>query len=317
MKTLGLKKRKACWGIDIGSASMKAVCLEEQEGGPLLVVDSFYEKYAAPLCRSSVQDDDTTAVESAIANFLESRDVGDTPIWANLSASKLVSRFLRLPPVKDKAARSLLDQEVDQKIPIAVDELSIARWIGELGKDQIHGRPALITAARRQVVESRLERLRECGLTVTGLQADTTALVNFAVHEFAEEWSDDEQDDAETPAVALIDCGASCTNLVLVSGEAHWSWTLEAGGEDMTALLARETKTTHGEAEQLKHNPAALVMPATQYKSIEQRQSELRVRLQTSLAEALRQNPRFKVSQCWCFGGECLSHGWVRRVLLA
>jgi Tfp pilus assembly PilM family ATPase len=251
-----------------------------------------------------------------------------------------VSRFVRLPPVKDKAALLLVQQEVDQKIPIESDELAIVRWIAELDEDELHGRPAVITAAKTNAIQERLDLLSQAGLNVSGLQADPVALTNFAAYEFAELWADhqevaeiddsDNDADAEdqpqeddstelgpsSPTVAMVDCGASTTSLILVSGEAHWSWTIETGGEDLTSRLARSTKTKHSEAEQLKRNPAALTTPARQYKFIEDRQEELRSRLQTSLAEAIKQNPGFDVVQTWCFGGACLSHGWFRRMML-
>ena len=54
-----------------------------------------------------------------------------------------------------------------------------------------------------------------------------------------------EEQSEKTPAIAMLDCGAATTNLVIVSGETHWSWTGELGGEDLTTALARVTKLTH------------------------------------------------------------------------
>jgi Tfp pilus assembly PilM family ATPase len=321
---------------------MKAALLEEDEDEKLLVTDCFFEEFESPLCRQSTQEDGLHLVTSAIGKFLEEKDVENIPIWANVSAARLVSRFVRLPPVNDKAAAKLIEQEIGQKIPIELDELSIVRWMAGLANEgDVHGRPAVITAAKNQVITERLALLEEAGLTVTGLQADTVALVNFAVHEFSDlltmeagKIDDDSQHDDETeavtgtkdddgdddasrpPAIAIVDSGAASTSLIIVSAESHWSWTIETGGEDLTKRLARSTKETHGTAEESKRNPAALSMPAKEYETIEQRQEEMRMRLETSFSDALKQNPRFNVVQSWCVGGGCLSHGWIRRVLV-
>jgi hypothetical protein len=102
----------------------------------------------------------------------------------------------------------------------------------------------------------------------------------------------------------------------MVSGESMWCWTLETGGEDLTALLARASKSTHEEAEKLKRNPAALTSPSKQYQPIEQRLDEVRSRLDTIATDGMRQNRDWKVIQTWCMGGGCQAHQWIRRELL-
>ncbi len=317
----GLSRRKnRVWGIDLGNASIKAICLQEIDGKPT-VVDAFLQDYEAPLCRVGKEDEQREMLGRAVAAFLEAKADGmeGASLWANLPASKLISRFVRLPPVKDKQAAALLDQEINQKIPIPLDELATVRWIAALNDEEVHGRPAVITAARRRVVEDRLEQLKGLGLEVDGLQSDNLALVNFVAHEFAEDLVEpsDEVGRDQTPSVLLIDAGASATNVVVVSREAHWVWTMEAGGEDMTALVARPTKTTLGEAEKLKRNPADLPHPGKHYALVEQRQDEVRARVEAAIQDGMQQNKRFRVVQSFCCGGACLSHAWLRRMMLA
>lgn len=103
---------------------------------------------------------------------------------------------------------------------------------------------------------------------------------------------------------------------VTVSNEAHWSWTIESGGEDITGAIARSTKATRGDAERLKRNPAEIESPSKQYELAEQKLNEVRARLATALADAQKQNKRFHVEATWCFGGACLAHEWIRRVTL-
>lgn len=326
---LGRRKSSACWGIDLGTESMKAVCIENGEEGPE-IIGCFFQEYETPLCRASFEGDALGVIQPVVDDFLEENDIEGIPLWGNIAGSQLITRFVRLPPLKDKQARALLQQEVEQKIPLPIDELAVATWMQSSAGDNdgIHGRPAVITAARQAVIDERLELYEELGLTLSGLQADSNAIVNFVAFEFADELSMEDDDDGEedetpsaeqsekTPAIALLDCGAATTNLVIVSGETHWSWTGELGGEDLTTALARVTKLTHSEAEQLKRNPAAIEEPSRHYAAVEHRQDELRVRIETVLADALNQNKRFEISQSWCVGGGCLAHQWVRRVMI-
>jgi Tfp pilus assembly PilM family ATPase len=256
-----------------------------------------------------------------IQKFLQAKQLEDQSVWVNLSGSHTVNRFVRLPPVKDKESRKLLVTEVKQLIPIPLDELSMACWIRHLDDEVIIGRPGVVTAARKSIVTARMELLEACGLKLDGLQSDTVALANFGAHEFAPVWAsvDAKPSSGEEllkRAVVMVDCGASATNLVIVSGESQWYWTLETGGEDLTALLSRTSKLTNEEAEKLKRNPAALSSPAKQYELIEQRLDEVRARLSTIASDGMRQNSDWKVIQTWCMGGGWQAHQWIRRVIL-
>ncbi len=327
-KSLSWRKKKPLWGIDIGSASLKAVCLQEGEDG-IKVVDSYYDEFANSSCRGANEPDQKTEViEAAIAKFADEKEIGDTPVWTNVPASDLVNRFVRLPPVGEKQAAALLTTEIEQKIPIPMEDLAVVRWMGGLDAENVHGRPALISAAKRAVVEQRFEMLTEAGLKIAGFQGDPIAVVNFAAYEFGDLISPEKEsgednkvvvggDKSESmPTIALLESGAKATSMILVSSEAHWFWTLETGGEDLTSALARSTKSTHAEAEKLKRNPAALTMPSRQYKSVAQRMDETRSRLEKAFADATSQNTRFDVVQSWCMGGGCLAHQWMRRMML-
>lgn len=312
------KKKSRCWGLDIGSASVKAVLLEEVEG-QLTAIDSFFEELPTPLCRNKDHEHEQSrqTIVPVVERFLAAKEVDGIPVWINLPEAQTVNRFVRLPPVKDKQAQTLLDREIEQKIPIPTEELRVVRWIADVGEDSVHGRSALITVVRSKIVDDRIEMLTDTGLQVAGVQSDAVALVNFATIEFEHLMDGEEVSTTEeTPTVAMLDCGASGTTLTLVSKEAHWSWTLESGGEDLTGALARGTKMTRSDAEKRKRNPAELESPAKQYELAEQKLDELRSRLETALADAKRQNKRFRVDSIWCFGGGCLAHEWIRRVTL-
>ncbi|MFK8113456.1 MAG: pilus assembly protein PilM, partial [Rubripirellula sp.] len=334
------RKENSCWGIDVGSASIKAALLTKDETGQIKMTDSHYQEYAFPTCRAGSEADDS-APKEALAKFIAEKELAGKRIWVNLPSSQLISRFLLLPPVKEKQAVQILDREIEQKFPIDAENLSVVRWMAESNIDE-QGRPAVLAAAKRDLVEKRLGIFSDLELKIDGMQADVLSLVNFASHEFAELWTEPASDvddaaastdetevdsnesqafetDRSNPkktTIVLCDTGASSTTIVVVSGEAHWSWTIESGGEDFTNLIARATKVPHAEAEKLKRNPAELSDPAAQYEAVEQRMDQLRVRLEKVVADALKQNPRFQINQTWCVGGGCNAHGWIRRVLL-
>ncbi len=314
---LGAKKPKTCWGIDIGSAGIRAVLLQ-LEKDEVTLLQSYSEDFETPLSRVGNEGHATTTISGAVTKFLESIESSDAPYWVNMPAGDIVSRFVRLPPVKNKKADELLKFEARQRIPMPADILEFVDWMGALDENSTLGRPAFVCAAKKAAVASRTELLASAGLKIAGMQADQVALVNFVSREFSSVLADAEADAlGKFHSIALVDAGATFTTLVLVSKESFWYWSIESGGEDLTSALARSLKLTHSEAEELKRFPAKIDNPRDGYEAVEQRLGELRSRLQKVLAEGENQNGRTNIGETWCVGGSPLTHAWIRIVLLA
>ena len=326
------RKKNSAWGVDIGSSGIRAVLLTRNEEGELVIEESYQQNFEAPTCRIGREQEQDETIRAAVEAMVEEVEIGDTPVWVNLPANDLVTRFVRLPPLNDKQAKAMLQVEAEQRIPLPLEDLKVINWIASIGEDEVTGRPASVSAARKSIVGARLELLGEAGLKVSGMQAESLALVNFIDVEFAELWPnfDDDNEDGESESeaslrgleekldsVLLMDAGTSKTTVVIVSSEAFWFWNAESGGEMLTTAVAANSKLVAADAEQRKFNPATLDEPGVEFAVVEQRQNELRARLEKMVEEAKKQNERFDIVQSWCVGGSCLTHGWIRRVMLA
>ncbi|TWT65854.1 pilus assembly protein PilM [Crateriforma conspicua] len=318
---LGGRGRTTCWGIDIGTSTIHAVLLRKEKSDDRpVVVQTYFAELESPVCRVGNDQREPVIIKAAIEKMLETIDVGDTDVFSSFSSSQVVSRFLTLPPVKDKMVANLIEQETRQQIPIPIEDLDVVTYVGQLGEDESKGRPALIAAAKKHLVQIRMDLLKDSGLNVVGLQNESVALVNFAAFEFQDVFEEEIEPVggvAKVPSVALIDAGASSTRLAFVSAEHCWYWTIDSGSEELTSVLARISQQTKEEAEKLKCNPAALPKPADMYDPVEQKLAALRGRLERIAGEGLGENEHFQVQQTWCFGGACLAHAWIRRVMLA
>ncbi|NND99222.1 MAG: pilus assembly protein PilM [Pirellulaceae bacterium] len=316
LSALSRRKQSSAWGIDIGSTALRAVRLELDDD-EIVLADVQVIPFESPICREIGRSQDL-AIGDAITAFLNEKesDLVSVPVWINLSASEVVSRNVVLPPVPDKQADKMLDMEIVSRIPLNKEDLELVRWIAPLsdGGESI-GRPAMICAARKSVIQRRLDLCNQAGLTVNGLQCDSVALVNFAAHEFDDLFGQ-ESDADET--VAIVDVGAATLNVVIASGRDHKIATFQYGGEELTSLLARSTNKTLGDADTLKRNPAAIQKPVEMFAPLENRMDVIRSRLKKSLTpiqKELEDSDR-SISQTWCVGGGCLCHSWIRRVLL-
>ncbi|TWT52700.1 Competence protein A [Rubripirellula amarantea] len=333
----GRRKARSCWGIDIGSSSFKAVRMEVV-GESLRITDSFVRNISPSRIlqpsRDRTEEDENSALrgalESTIKDFTETYDLTKETLWGNLPSSEMTTRFVRLPPLPDKKALPLMDAEITNRIPLPLDDLVATRTLSPFDKDEIHGRAAIFSAARKKRAMRRMELLEGLGLKLDGLQADANAIVNFAYYEFADFFGPTVGDNTEaetdasavsfedeTPTICLVDAGANTTTIIFVSSETHWFWSLDHGGERLTTSLARSTKSTTAQAEALKRSPAKLTSPESQFAPLEERMEQLRVRLKQLKKDAKSQNSRFKFVQTWCVGGNCQTYQWIRRVLVS
>ncbi|OYP37465.1 pilus assembly protein PilM [Rhodopirellula sp. MGV] len=327
------KKLSSCWGFDIGSSAIHAVCLQRnEEDGTFSITDCFVKRFSDVGAQLKDRDLNQEWLKEAIAEFSADRDLSEVPVWVSLRGRELVTRFVQLPPVADKQAKALFEREIKDRIPVELDEVVLVKWLCELpSEDEDHGfgRPSFVAAAKKSHLEPFVATLEEAGLPVSGIQAAPIALVNFAALEFRDllggndKENEDEQrpldpddrSEQKIPGVAIVDSGAETTTVCFVSKRAYWFWTIESGGGEFTRMIARSSQQTHAEAEQLKRDVASIDRPHHVMAPVEQRLDELRSRLDKIVTDAKKTSAPFEIVQTWCCGGGCKMHGWVKTIL--
>lgn len=317
------KASSAAWGLDIGTSTIKAIRIVRQDD-QLKITDSFFAETNSSSIRSKDPSGERKSLAPFIEKFLKEKNSDELPVWCNINASQTVNRFIRLPPVKTKEASTLLDKEIESKIPIPLDELVVTKWICNQKRLPTMGRPAMASTARREIISSRISLLESLGIKLAGLQSDAIALVNFAAYEFTDIWPKIESFDEENSdriqsdlsrAVCLIDAGASTTHLIIVSAESHWNLTIETGGEDTTFRLASTAKVNRKDAEALKRDLSHLSNISDQYLAVEVGLDTLRSRIETMYGDAMKQDNPFDPVSSWCVGGAWQTHQWTRRIM--
>jgi Tfp pilus assembly PilM family ATPase len=310
----------------------------EEVGDKLLLTDIFFRELEPNAPGIGGMQNTYDQIQPAIDQLTNSFDLENCLVWVNLPGSAATTRFVRLPPVDDKKAAVLAAAELKDRIPVPADELAVTQTLGVYDKESSHGRPLVFSAARLNIIEKRMELFEQTGLKVDGMQADPNAIVNLMAWEFADtlappqlEPSDSEtakkkkwgkkdveavaRFDEKTPTICWVDAGAASTTLIYVSGETHWFWTVEQGGDNLTSTLARSTKKTHDEAEGLKTQPEKMEQPAQHFAAVDAKLAELRSRFKKIAEDALKQNDRFDPIETYVSGGAALTLGWTHKLL--
>jgi len=312
------KKTTRCWGLDLGSAAVKAVLLEEQNG-KVVITDTFFDVLPSPTCRKTSQAvSPITSLLSSMIKFAKEKETAETSVLASFPTTQTVTQFVSIPALKEKQTQQILDKEISQKVPLERDEIEVIQWIGEADPENLKGRPVTLSIARHNMLNEYKEMLATAGIDIIGLQSAALGLLNFATFEFPElrdaETENNSTDTTGEQAIAMLDCGAASTTLLVASKGTHWFWVMESGSEKVNSLIARSAKVTHEKAEELKRNPVELQDPAKHFAIVETNLLEVRSRMETALAEMQRRNEQIKIASTWCMGGGSLMHQWMRLV---
>ncbi len=271
LSNLQSNKGQRAWGIDVGTSSLKAICLMKEKQG-FAVVSAYYEEYPATN-QVAVATENATRAREAIVKMLAEVDPGKDKVWVNFPARETLPRFLLLPPIDDKKVKQLLDSEVSSQFPIEVDQLGMMRFVADSGTDR-EGRPAALVSARKLAISQRIDLFASAGLKIAGLQCEPIALANYAAFELAD-LIGIEGPDKSLSSIAVVDSGASSTTLLIVHRDGFWFRTVDSGGAEFSSALARSTKVIGSEAEMLKRDPSRLPSPAEQYAEVEKKQHSL------------------------------------------
>lgn len=321
-KILQRRGRSECIGIDMGSMAVRAVHLRQSDTGEVKMMNCWQEAFEQPLCRAGLDTKVSDIRRQGLQRMAQRIESVDVPVWVNLPGRDVLGRFIRLPPMKDREVSALLDKEIDRQFPIARDNLMIARWLqsekeANEGKETNDGsRCGALIACRDRIALERLALFHDAGIEPAAIQCDPLALVNFAAFEFQKQFAEQRCDAASSvPSLAFVDAGATAVTFLVVSGTAFWFRSLDGGGEDFTAQLARGGAMTAEQAEKCKRDPATLRAPAVHFAPIEECCVATGKRLQRTVKDADDFMPPFQTDAVWTFGGVSLMHGWISRVL--
>ena len=233
-------------GLDIGSTAVRAA--ELHTGGD---VPSLVRAAQVPLPLGAVENGeirDAAAVSEALRELWRRGGFKSRQVTMGVGNQRVVVREVALPSIPEKELRDSLAFQVQEFIPISVDEAVLDYDI--LGEFEHEGRTMLrllLVAAHQAMVDTVVEAAAAAKLTPVGLDLTTFALVRAigTMEEPLEAQVEGEE--------ALVDIGAHGTNIcVHERGMTRFVRFLPSAGRDVTVAIARALNVGDDEAERLK-----------------------------------------------------------------
>lgn len=246
MKILKPKIRVA---LDIGTNFIKLVQLEISSTGAKLLDAGLVEIGYDP----SVADaEGKTKTIEAIQRLLKEKHIKAKKIILAVPGQSAISRFLRLPPGSENKVDSIIKYEARHQIPLPLYKMVVDYQVLNQGKK---GVDVILLAIKEEIVNNYLNIVGSMGLTPEVVDVSSLALFNSL---------SSGQDPKTDEVVALIDIGATTTDLCIQKGEIlSFARSFPIGGNELTEALCAKLGIDFREAERLKREVTIPSEPTT------------------------------------------------------
>ncbi len=226
---------REAWGLDIGQTALHAVKLRRTKDGAE-IADAYFRKLGTVIDDPKYDE----KVASALAEFVQEKKVGTTPVVASLPGFTTLFREFPIPVSGSVRIEEIVTYEAKQLIPYPLEE--VVWGFHQLRRDDDSGEVQVaLVCCRRDIVGGLLAMLDNAGLNVEGLNVSPLALVNYIIY-----------DQSPEETVLLLDTGARSTDFVVLDGESFWLRSIGVSGGDLSKALMGKFNISFEEAESLK-----------------------------------------------------------------
>jgi type IV pilus assembly protein PilM len=294
-------------GLDVGSTAVRAA--ELTEGSPPSVVRAAQ----VPLPAGAVENGevrDVAAVSEALRELWTRGGFKSRKVWMGVGNQRVVVREIALPAMPEKELRQSLGFQVQEFIPMPVDEAVLDyHLIEEL---EIEGRPMLrllLVAAQKAMVDTLVAAATGAKVEPIGLDLVPFALVRAVGATGAG------MELETTGGEAVVDVGAHVTNIVVhAAGETRFVRILPSGGRDITVAIAHGLSVDDEIAERLKRGEVVEGSDATPRQALDiamQRATQFVDEIRSSLEFYTAQTQGARIERLLISGGGSKLEGFI------
>ncbi len=232
-------------GVDIGSRTITVAELKGSRGRTTISNFGGLELPGDTVREGEVIDVPGTA--AAIKELMNSAGIKGKKVWLGVANQRVVVRQVDLPWVEEKELKASLRYQVQDFIPIPVEEAEldvhvVEEYVNDAG-DRF--RRMLLVAAHRDSVNAHVEAARQAGLKPVGVDLNSFAVLRAIGN----------TDTMQPGDEVIVDVGADVTNIVVHRGtQPTFVRILVMGGDDITDALESGLGVPRDQAEAAKRS---------------------------------------------------------------
>lgn len=228
-------------GLDVGVGSIKLVSFTGNPGK--LVLNSIGEA-KTPRVAWTKEDKSGKAVKEvaeAIKKLVRDLKLGGSiQAVTCLPEDEVVSRLIRLPPLKENEVRDALKFEAETFVPYPLDQVSIDYEVVE--EDEAGRLTVYAIAAKNDLIQTHVKLFKSAGIDLAALESPAVAMRRAVVTAVS-----------ETAAILLVDLGEKYSDIVgLNAGKIYFTRAMSVGGESLTRAISINLGLDMASAEEYK-----------------------------------------------------------------
>lgn len=202
-----LKKKHDLVGVDIGTHSIKLVCLRKAASQWSLVRWGIIP-YADDIPLDTPLVDRRGQAVAALQNYLKTTDFPTRKAVSSVSGNSVIVRYVKMAKTSPAELANSIKFEAEPYIPFNIDEVNLSFSIlGEVVENGQAQMDTVLVAAKKDSVDLRVDLLRDAGLQPAILDVDAFALENAYEHLYPS---------AQSETILFMNIGASFTNMSIV-----------------------------------------------------------------------------------------------------
>ncbi len=232
-------KKQSLVGLDIGSHTIKAVELEGQPGKSYRLTNW---GISAPLAEAIVDGEimDRQMVTDAVSNLLESRGIKSRNVVAAVSWRAVIVKKITMNKLSAEDAQQAVYWEAEQHVPYDINDVSLDFEILGPAPTDPKQMQVLLVAAKKDMVMSFSDLIREAGLTPLIVDVDSFAAQNALANNY---------DFSPEEVVAILNIGSEMTNInITQAGVPYFTKDLQVGGNSFIEAAQRKFNLSQSEA---------------------------------------------------------------------
>jgi type IV pilus assembly protein PilM len=240
-------KSKQIVGLDIGSSAVKLVELREKKAGSYQLVKAGLE----PLSPEAIVDGsimDSSMVVETIQRLNSSLAVKNSNYGTSLSGHSVIIKKISLPSMSADELAESIQWEAEQYIPFDINDVNLD-YVPLTPPGAGESIDVILVAVKKEKINDYTSVIGQAGRSAVLVDVDAFAVQNAYEMNYRVE---------EGKVLALVNIGASVTNVNILSGSTSLFWRdITFGGNQYTDAIQRELNLSFAQAEGLKRGEAA------------------------------------------------------------
>ncbi len=238
-------RSKSLVGLDIGTSSIKAVELKELGKGRGFQLVSLGME---PLSPEAIVDGaimDSGLVSETVQKIFSANKIKGNDVAISLSGHSVIIKKINLPAMNPEELAESIQWEAEQYIPFDVEDVNLDYQVLDGSATAGEGSmDVLLVAVKKEKLNDYTSVITQAGKNTMVADVDVFALQNAYEVNY---------ESGESRLVALVNIGASVTNIAIMQNGSSLFWRdISVGGNHYTEAMQKELNLTFEQAESAK-----------------------------------------------------------------